>query len=363
MELPSDAGQEARFTNVSKKLHNMTQLGELIDLVKRFRSDVDTALKSLTTSDRNFLPSTPDQQDATLLTLESVKAKVASATDIFSKLESFPQIPVPAKLPAGVDDAMSSVAAIQEQRTKRKRDETVLRTSLEALRAAKQDMQFTGIESDNSCTLKRRKVCARGRSEADSMEPTEDGIPVVCETRGDVDLYLDQSTDLFPHVHMTILDVEPVLMTSANQLMVKLQIDDLFVVLILCRAVTRDIMEDGVSPTIKMLRVNVISHSEDSAGYHIYQLSQQKTLRKLTQEMTKALHFFRSMYPTGALRRFVLWLVKYDKLYSIKCKSCQKCLRQDEENIFEPPLMRDFRDPHSNDFYHPDCFPHEDRVY
>jgi hypothetical protein len=63
---------------------------------------------------------------------------------------------------------------------------------------------------------------------------------------------------------MTILDVEPVLMTSANQLMVKLQIDDLFVALILCRAVTRDIMEDGVSPTIKMLRVNVISHSEDA---------------------------------------------------------------------------------------------------
>jgi hypothetical protein len=109
---------------------------------------------------------------------------MGSATEMFLKLESFPQIPPPTKLGPGVEDAMSSVAAIQEQRTKRKRDETVLRTSLEALRAAKQDMQFTGIESDNSCTLKRRKICARGRSEAESMEPTEDGIPVVCETRG-----------------------------------------------------------------------------------------------------------------------------------------------------------------------------------
>lgn len=75
---------------------------------------------------------------------------------------------------------------------------------------------------------------------------------------------MDQSPDIFPHVHITILDVEPVLMTSANQVMVKLKIDDLFTALILCRAVTRDMTEDGVSPQIKMLRVNIISQEEDA---------------------------------------------------------------------------------------------------
>lgn len=86
-------------------------------------------------------------------------------------------------------------------------------------------------------------------------------------------------------------------------------------------------------------------------------------MRKLTQEASKAMHFFRSIYPTGALRRFVLWLIKYDRLFSTRCSTCKQGMRPDEENTPEPPYVRDFRDSHSRAMFHPDCFPFSDRVY
>lgn len=94
------------------------------------------------------------------------------------------------------------------------------------------------------------------------------------------------------------------------------------------------------------------------AGYHIYRQSEQKLFKKLSHEIGKAMVFFRTIYPTGALRRFVHWMTKYDKMFSSKCAQCHQTVKQDE---FEPPLVRDFQDPHSVEFYHQECFPRYDR--
>lgn len=92
---------------------------------------------------------------------------------------------------------MSTVVSISDQRAKRKRDEQVLQTSLDSLRAAKLEYRFEAVESDNSCALKRRKVCARSAPEAEQAHDLHDGgIPVVCETRAYVSLILFESSAL-----------------------------------------------------------------------------------------------------------------------------------------------------------------------
>lgn len=115
--------------------------------------------------------------------LEEVKLALNRAGDNLTTLEQIPVLPPAPKLGAGVDDAMSFVSAVTEQRSKRKRDEEILKTSLDSLRLEKKNLQFTGVESDSSCRLKRRKTCVKPEDVDDFARANSDAIPVICENR------------------------------------------------------------------------------------------------------------------------------------------------------------------------------------